>query len=109
MKENFYNLDNDVLDIRLWLIEQRENTNFDKETIYKIIDTGIGLSEKVDNMLEKINDIDGYIEEIKGNIEYKNLIWELEKDGLLTEELKLWLNNYMRLKNNKEEYNVWDF
>lgn len=74
MKENFYDLDNDVLDIRLWLIEQRENTNFDKETIYKIIDTGIGLSEKVDNMLEKINDIDGYIEEIKGNIEYKNLI-----------------------------------
>lgn len=109
MKENFYNLDNDVLDIRLWLIEQRENTNFDKETIYKIIDTGIGLSEKVNDMLEKINDIDGYIEEIKGNIEYKNLIWELKKDGLLTEELKLWLNNYMRFKNNKEEYNVWDF
>ena len=53
MKEKFYDLDNDVLDIRLWLIEQRENTNFDEETIYKIIDTGIGLSEKVDNMLEK--------------------------------------------------------
>lgn len=31
MKENFYDLDNDVLDIRLWLIEQRENTNFDKK------------------------------------------------------------------------------
>ena len=65
------------------------------------------------NLKEKFKrlsyDIDGYIEEIKGNIEYKNLIWELEKDGLLTEELKLWLNNYMRLKNNKEEYNVWDF
>lgn len=109
MKENFYDLDNDVLDIRLWLIEQRENTNFDKKTIYKIIDTGIGLSEKVDNMLEKIDDIDEYIEKTKGNIEYENLIWELEKDDLLTEELKLWLNNYIKFKNNKEEYNVWDF
>ena len=109
MEKKFYDLDNDVLDTRLWLIEQRENTNFDKETIYKIIDTGIGLSEKVDNMLEKIDDIDEYIEKTKDNIEYENLIWELEKDDLLTEELKLWLNNYMKFKNNKEEYNVWDF
>lgn len=107
MKENFYDLDNDVLDIRLWLIEQREDTNFDKETIYKIIDTGIGLSEKVDNMLETLNDIDEYIEEIEKYVDCNNLIWELRKDGLLTKELELWINNYMKFKNNKEHFNVW--
>ena len=107
MKEKFYDLDNDVLDIRLWLIEQRGNTNFDEETIYKIIDTGIGLSEKVDDMLENLNDIDEYIEKIEKYVDCNNLIWELRKDGLLTKELELWLNDYMKFKNNKEHFNVW--
>ena len=93
--------------------ENCESDNNYKKICEELITLASELVEKLDRHYDKLNEIDEYIGENINDqnlIDYDNLVWELKKDNLYTDEVETWLDRYMKFYNKKvvEEINIWD-
>lgn len=93
--------------------ENCESDNNYKKICEKLITLASELVEKLDRHYDKLNEIDEYIGENINDqnlIDYENLVWELKKDNLYTDEIETWLDRYMKFYNKKviEEINIWN-
>ena len=93
--------------------ENCESDNNYKKICEELITLASELVEKLDRHYDKLNEIDEYIEENINDqnlIDYENLVWELKKDNLYTDEVETWLDRYMKFYNKKvvEEINIWN-
>ncbi len=93
--------------------ENCESDNNYKKICEELITLASELVEKLDRHYDKLNEIDEYIGENINDqnlIDYENLVWELKKDNLYTDEVETWLDRYMKFYNKKvvEEINIWD-
>lgn len=93
--------------------ENCKNEGEYKEICDKVLTLANELVEKLDRHYDKLNEIDEYIGENINDqnlIDYENLVWELKKDNLYTDEVETWLDRYMKFYNKKvvEEINIWN-
>lgn len=88
------------IEIKLYdLQDEFENCESDND-YKKICEKLITLASEL--VEENIND--------QNLIDYENLVWELKKDNLYTDEVETWLDRYMKFYNKKvvEEINIWN-
>lgn len=88
------------IEIKLYDL-QDEFKNCESDNNYKkICEKLITLASEL--VEENIND--------QNLIDYESLVWELKKDNLYTDEVKTWLDRYMKFYNKKvvEEINIWN-
>lgn len=91
-------------------LEERLQDGESLETVVKeLITVSRELVEKLDNQMDKLGDIDEYIDaNIKNAIDYDNLVWYLKRDNMYCNKLADWLINYMHFYNKKETIDVWN-
>ena len=93
--------------------ENCESDNNYKKICEELITLASELVEKLDRHYNKLNEIDEYIGENINDqnlIDYENLVCELKKDNLYSDEVETWLDRYMKFYNKKvvEEINIWN-